>query len=66
VADGDLRALQEAILATSGARAFNVTEIAEFFKAWLEMRDTLGQELADIAISVLGLPGVRRRADDTV
>lgn len=58
--------LQKAILANKVAKGFNVTdipleftylhgEVAEAFEAWRKKKDDLPEELADVAIYLLGM-----------
>ncbi len=60
------RDLQKSILANKIAKGFNVTdiplefaylysEVGEAFEAWRKKKDDLGEELADIAIYLLGM-----------
>lgn len=61
-----IRELQEAVYANKVAKGFNTTdvplefcylsgEIAEAFDAWRKDLPTVGEELADVAIYLLGL-----------
>jgi hypothetical protein len=61
-----IRALQQAVYANKVAKGFNVTdvplefcylssEVAEAFEAYRKDLPTIGEELADIAIYLLGL-----------
>ena len=58
--------LQKSILANKKAKGFNVTdiplefaylygEVGEAFEAWRKKKDDLGEELADVAIYLLGM-----------
>ena len=58
--------LQKSILANKIAKGFNVTdiplefaylysEVGEAFEAWRKKKDDLGEELADVAIYLLGM-----------
>jgi NTP pyrophosphatase (non-canonical NTP hydrolase) len=58
--------VQKAILANKIAKGFNVTdiplefaylysEVGEAFEAWRKKKDDLGEELADVAIYLLGM-----------
>ena len=58
--------IQKSILANKIAKGFNVTdiplefaylfsEVGEAFEAWRKKKDDLGEELADIAIYLLGM-----------
>lgn len=62
----DLSAVQKAVYQNEVDKGFNVTdvnvefcllygEIAEAYEAWKKKQDTVGEELADIAIYLLGL-----------
>ncbi|MBR5537591.1 MAG: hypothetical protein IKU58_06795 [Clostridia bacterium] len=62
----DLSAVQKAVYQNKVDKGFNVTdvnvefcllygEIAEAYEAWKKKQDTVGEELADIAIYLLGL-----------
>ena len=62
----DLKALQKAIYQNKLDKGFNVTdiymefcfmhgELAEAFEAYAKHKDDLGEELADVAIYLLGL-----------
>ena len=62
----DLSAVQRAVYQNKVDKGFNVTdvnvefcllygEIAEAYEAWKKKQDTVGEELADIAIYLLGL-----------
>ncbi|MBQ3535039.1 MAG: hypothetical protein IJA56_07775 [Clostridia bacterium] len=62
----DLSAAQKAIYQNKVDKGFNVTdvnvefcllygEIAEAYEAWKKKKETVGEELADIAIYLLGL-----------
>lgn len=61
-----LRDTQQAVYANKLAKGFNVTdvnqefcllygEVAEAYDAWNKKKDSVGEELADIVIYVLGL-----------
>ncbi len=58
--------LQKSILANKIAKGFNVTdiplefaylysEVGEAFEAWRKRKDNIGEELADVAIYLLGM-----------
>ncbi len=58
--------IQKSILANKIAKGFNVTdiplefaylfsEVGEAFEAWRKKKDDLGEELADVAIYLLGM-----------
>lgn len=62
----DLSAVQKAVYQNKVDKGFNVTdvnvefcllygEVAEAYEAWKKKQDTVGEELADIAIYLLGL-----------
>jgi NTP pyrophosphatase (non-canonical NTP hydrolase) len=62
----DIRSSQELVWENKVGKGFNTTdiplefcllqgEIAEAFEAWRQGRDDLGEELADVAIYLLGL-----------
>ena len=62
----DLKKLQEEIYKNKVDKGFNVTdinqefclaygEVSEAYEAWLKKKDDLGEELADVAIYLLGL-----------
>ena len=62
----DLSAVQKAVYKNKVDKGFNVTdvnvefcllygEVAEAYEAWKKKQDTVGEELADIAIYLLGL-----------
>lgn len=62
----DLREAQKAVYENKVAKGFNVTdvnkefcllygEVAEAYEAWRKKQDNVGEELADIAIYLLGL-----------
>lgn len=62
----DLNELQKKIYANKLEKGFNVTdinkefcltygELAEAYEAWRKKKDDLGEELADVAIYLLGL-----------
>ena len=62
----DLRATQKAVYKNKVDKGFNVTdinkefcllygEVAEAYEAWKKKKDDVGEELADIAIYLLGL-----------
>ena len=62
----DLSAVQKAVYQNKVDKGFNVTdvnvefcllygEVAEAYEAWKRKQDTVGEELADIAIYLLGL-----------
>ncbi len=62
----DLRKMQQEIYANKQAKGFNVTdvnlefnllygEVAEAYEAFRKRKDDLGEELADVAIYLLGL-----------
>ncbi|MBE5784314.1 MAG: hypothetical protein E7330_00785 [Clostridiales bacterium] len=62
----DLRAAQKAVYKNKVDKGFNVTdvskefcllygEVAEAYEAWKRRHDNVGEELADIAIYLLGL-----------
>lgn len=62
----DLKKLQEEIYENKVNKGFNVTdinkefcltygEVAEAYEAWKKHKDDLGEELADVAIYLLGL-----------
>lgn len=62
----DLRETQKAVYKNKIDKGFNVTdvnkefcllygEVAEAYEAWRKKKDDLGEELADIAIYLLGL-----------
>ncbi len=62
----DLSAVQKAVYQNKLDKGFNVTdvnvefcllygEVAEAYEAWKKKQDTVGEELADIAIYLLGL-----------
>ncbi len=61
-----MKNLQKSILANKVAKGFNTTdiplefaylysEVGEAFEAWRKKKDDLGEELADIAIYLLGM-----------
>jgi NTP pyrophosphatase (non-canonical NTP hydrolase) len=60
------QSIQKAIYANKVAKGFNVTdiplefaylysEVGEAFEAWRKKKDDLGEELADVAIYLLGM-----------
>jgi NTP pyrophosphatase (non-canonical NTP hydrolase) len=60
------QSIQKAIYANKVAKGFNVTdipleftylygEVGEAFEAWRKKRENVGEELADVAIYVLGM-----------
>ena len=62
----ELSAVQKAVYQNKVDKGFNVTdvnvefcllygEVAEAYEAWKKKQDTVGEELADIAIYLLGL-----------
>ena len=62
----DLKNLQKEIYQNKVDKGFNVTdvnkelcltygEVAEAYEAWRKKKDDLGEELADVAIHLLGL-----------
>lgn len=62
----DLKKLQKDIYKNKIDKGFNVTdvnkefcltygEVAEAYEAWIKKKDDLGEELADVAIYLLGL-----------
>jgi NTP pyrophosphatase (non-canonical NTP hydrolase) len=62
----NIQEVQKIILANKIAKGFNVTdiplefaylyeEVAEAFEAWRKKKDDLGEELADVAIYLLGM-----------
>ncbi len=62
----DLRQLQKQIYQNKVNKGFNVTdvnqefclaygEVAEAYEAWIKKKEDLGEELADVAIYLLGL-----------
>ena len=62
----ELSAVQKAVYQNKVDKGFNVTdvnvefcllygEVAEAYEAWKKKQDTIGEELADIAIYLLGL-----------
>ena len=62
----ELSATQKAVYQNKVDKGFNVTdvnvefcllygEVAEAYEAWKKKQDTVGEELADIAIYLLGL-----------
>ena len=62
----DLREKQKVVYKNKVDKGFNVTdinkefcllygEVAEAYEAWIKKKDDLGEELADIAIYLLGL-----------
>jgi NTP pyrophosphatase (non-canonical NTP hydrolase) len=62
----DIRSSQELAWENKVGKGFNITdipleffllqgEIAEAFQAWRQGRDSLGEELADVAIYLMGL-----------
>ena len=62
----DLKKLQKEIYQNKVAKGFNVTdvnkefcltygEVAEAYEAWRKKKEDLGEELADVAIYLLGL-----------
>ena len=62
----DLKQLQKEIYQNKVDKGFNVTdinqefcltygEVAEAYEAWIKKKDDLGEELADVAIYLLGL-----------
>ena len=62
----ELRTAQKAVYQNKVDKGFNVTdvnvefcllygEVAEAYEAWKRKQDTIGEELADIAIYLLGL-----------
>ena len=62
----DLQSLQKRVYENKVAKGFNVTdvhqeinfvhqEVSEFFLSYLKKKDDLGEELADVAIYLLGL-----------
>lgn len=62
----DLKELQKEIYQNKINKGFNVTdvnqefcytygEVSEAYEAWLKKKDDLGEELADVAIYLLGL-----------
>jgi len=66
---GGVRAVQQRVMANKVAKGFNTTdvtlelcllqgEIAEFFGAWRRGQPHAAQELADVAIYVMGLAGI--------
>ena len=65
----ELSAAQKAVYQNKVDKGFNVTdvneefsllygEVAEAYEAWKKKQDTVGEELADIAIYLLGLPEI--------
>ena len=65
----DIRSGQELAWENKGAKRFNTTnvplefcmlqgEIAAAFEAWRQGRPSLGEELADVAIYLLGIAGM--------
>ena len=62
----DLREMQKVVYKNKVDKGFNVTdinkefcllygEVAEAYEAWIKKKEDLGEELADIAIYLLGL-----------
>ena len=62
----DLREMQKVVYKNKVDKGFNVTdinkefcllygEVAEAYEAWIKKKEVLGEELADIAIYLLGL-----------
>ena len=62
----DFQALQKRVYANKVSQGFNVTdvplefsltygELSEAFEAWRKRRDTVGEELADVLIYLMGM-----------
>ena len=62
----DLKEMQKAVYQNKLDKGFNVTdvnmefclmygEVAEAYEAWLKKKDNVGEELADVAIYLMGL-----------
>ena len=73
----DLKKLQKEIYQNKVNKGFNITdinkefcltygEVAEAYEAWRKKKDDLGEELADVAIYLLGLSEILKTQKENI